>query len=85
MPAVYRYEIKYLIVDAFGDLRWQGTVKMSQDKPRPTDEAEIALFDALKTAKTIRKSCDDIGAPAGRVLIAAVTQIGGPPPADPQR
>lgn len=70
--ARYSYRIKYMIVDEFGDLRWDGTVTLHQDKPRPTGEAEVAVFDALKTAKTIRRSCDAMGAPAGRVLITAV-------------
>jgi hypothetical protein len=34
----------------------------------------LAVLD-VKTARTIRQSCDEIGAPPGRVLIAAVHAV----------
>lgn len=72
--ATYNYRIKYFIVDELGTLMWTGSMAISWEKPRPTDPARLAVFD-LVTTKTIRRSCDDVGAPAGRVLIAAVRQI----------
>lgn len=70
----FRYEIKYYVVNSFGELVWQGHVELGQDQPRPTDETEAAIFDARTTVKTIRQSAPD-RMPKGRILIAAVRQL----------
>lgn len=70
-PQTYAYRIKYFIVDDFGELRWEGTVTITQNRPRPEREVDQAVLN-VQTARTIRRSCDECGAPAGRVLIAAV-------------
>lgn len=71
---VYRYAMKYIIVDNFGDILWNGQVTMTQDRPRPQNQMEAAAFDALKTSKTIRDSCPP-AAPAGRVIVLAAFAI----------
>jgi hypothetical protein len=73
-PPTYRYRIKYFIVDDFGELLWTGRIMITQDRPRPEGEMDQAVLD-VKTARVIRRSCDDLGAPAGRVLIAAVHAV----------
>ena len=67
----YHYLVKYYIVDSFGDIHWQGECMIIQSEPTPTGETEEALYLA-RTAKTIRKSCDEQGVRAGRVLVAAI-------------
>jgi hypothetical protein len=54
--------------------QWTGTITIKQDRPRPEREVDQAVLD-VQTARTIRRTCDDLGAPAGRVLIAAVHAI----------
>jgi hypothetical protein len=73
-PLTYDYRVKYYIVDDFGELLWKGTITITQDRPRPEREVDQAVLD-VQTARTIRRSCDDLGAPAGRVLIAAVHAV----------
>lgn len=72
---VYRYAIKYFIVDEFGTLLFTGTTTMSQRAPRPTKAEDIAAYDARTTVKSLRRSCDEHGFPAGRILIAAVFPV----------
>jgi CRISPR/Cas system type I-B associated protein Csh2 (Cas7 group RAMP superfamily) len=73
-PHVHSYRIRYFIVDDFGELRWEGTTTITQNRPRPEREVDQAVLD-VQTARTIRRSCDDLGAPDGRVLIAAVHAV----------
>lgn len=73
-PLTYDYRIKYYIVDPLGEVLRTGTIKIRQDRPRPEREVYQAVLD-VQTARTIRRSCDEWGAPAGRVLIAAVLAI----------
>lgn len=72
----HEYKVKYLIVGAFGDLLWTGTTTIVQNVRRPDSETEQAVLD-VQMARTIRESCDQIGAPPGRVLIAAVHPVEG--------
>jgi hypothetical protein len=75
MPELaYHYNVKFLVVDAFGDVRWQGTSGIAQEKPFPDGGLERVLMEA-QTAKTIRSSAPS-NVPAGRVLIAAVLPAG---------
>jgi hypothetical protein len=75
-PKKYHYMVRYVIVAPLGDLLWGGYCDIFQDKPRPTDEGEIAKLDALLTAKTIRKSCDENPrCPQGKVIVTAVYPI----------
>jgi hypothetical protein len=67
---VYSYKFKYVIVDPFGELLWQGFCIINQDRTRPTGEAEVALLD-VRTSKVIRDSTPQ-EAPPGRVIITAV-------------
>jgi hypothetical protein len=73
-PLTYRYRIKYFIVGDFGELLWEGSITIGQDRPRPEGEVDRAVLD-VQTAQTIRRSCDGLGAPSGRVLIAAVHAV----------
>jgi hypothetical protein len=72
--APFCYEIKYYVVDSFGELLWKGTATVGQDQPRPADDTESAVFDARHTVKTIRQSAPD-RMPKGKILIASVRQI----------
>jgi hypothetical protein len=67
---VYRYKVKYVIVDPFGELLWQGFCIINQEQTRPTGEAEVALLD-VQTSKVVRGSTPP-EAPPGRVIITAV-------------
>lgn len=71
---VYRYAVKYVIVDHFGEPLWTGSATATQDKPRPESEADVAVLDALMTSRTIRNSTPP-EAPAGRVIVTAAFAI----------
>lgn len=69
-----RYLVKYLIVNALGDLVYQGTAELTSTRMNlstPVDEALAHLV----TATSLREGCDKQGAPAGRVLIALLREL----------
>ncbi|OJF15513.1 hypothetical protein [Couchioplanes caeruleus] len=77
-PVKKRYAVRYLIVNAAGDLLWNGNADITSDPmPLDGDLAEVALCHAV-TANTLRADCDrrGIGTP-GRVLITAMWEVAG--------
>jgi hypothetical protein len=71
----FKYYILFVVVDAFGQILFEGNVTMFFPARRPTSETEIAVMD-VQTAKTIRAACDkDPLCPEGRVVITAAVEV----------
>lgn len=71
---IYQFSVKYLIVDPFGEVVYKGTCALTQTEPLPVQPSHMAVWEMV-SARNVRKSCDDQGAPDGKVLIAAVFPV----------
>ncbi|MEV6601351.1 hypothetical protein AB0M36_31530 [Actinoplanes sp. NPDC051346] len=74
-PLKKRYAVRYLIVDDFGSLLWEGNASVVSDE-MPLDDGPrvVAVWHAI-TAENIRRDCDQMGGvPAGRVVITALRE-----------
>lgn len=74
-PKIYRYTVRFLIVDDFGEILGRSRATIQQDIPRPSDVDDAACFDVRHTSKTIRREADKTGRPAGRIVITAVVAL----------